>query len=148
MLANHHLAGAISDAAWGELARIIGYQQQWRGGQVAVVDRWYPSTKTCARCQGKIAVMVLSDRVFSCPACGHQADRDLNAATNLAIWAQTHHAQIRDPEARGPVINACRADGAGPHHTVVGETVCDDAGTRPPSHTAITAQTPEKGGVS
>ena len=86
MLANHRLAAAISDAAWGQLVRLIGYKQAWRGGHLALVDRWYPSTKTCAACHTVTAAAVpLSMRVFTCPRCGHQADRDLNAATNLAI---------------------------------------------------------------
>jgi putative transposase len=107
MMANRRLAGAVADAGWGELARIVGYQQQWRGGQVTVVDRWYPLSKTCSRCHSTVAAMPLSVRVFACTSCGHRADRDLNAATNLAIWAEMRHAGIRDPEARGPVTNAC-----------------------------------------
>jgi putative transposase len=130
MLANHHLAGAIADAAWGELARLVTYKQQWRGGQLVTVDRWYPSSKTCAACRTTIAAMPLSTRTFHCPHCGHRADRDLNAATNLAIWAERHHAQVRDPEARGPVTNARRGAGPDPHHQVVGETSPNDAGTR------------------
>ena len=102
MLANHCLAGAIADAAWGELARLVTYKQRWRGGQVITVDRWYPSTKTCAACRSIAAAMPLSTRTFHCPPCGHRADRDLNAATNLAAWAEQHHAQVRDPEATRP----------------------------------------------
>jgi IS605 OrfB family transposase len=56
MLANHHLAGAIADAAWAELARILSYKQHWRGGQVLPVDRWFPSTwagwVSCSRFTG------------------------------------------------------------------------------------------------
>jgi putative transposase len=130
MMANHHLAAAITDAAWGELARVIGYKQAWRGGQVTVVDRWFPSTKTCSSCRTVTATLPLSQRTFSCDSCGHRADRDLNAAINLAVWAEEHHAQTRDPEVRGPAINACRGDGAGPHHHV-GETSPNDAGTPP-----------------
>ncbi|MET8870757.1 hypothetical protein [Nocardia sp. NPDC004604] len=33
MLANRHLARAISDAGWGEFGRLVGYKQRWRGGQ-------------------------------------------------------------------------------------------------------------------
>lgn len=43
----------------------------------------------------------------------YRADRDLNAAANLAVWAEQHHAQTRDLDARGPVINASRGDGHG-----------------------------------
>jgi putative transposase len=92
MMANHHLAGAIADAAWGELARIVRYKQQWRGGHVIGVDRWYPSTKTCSRCRAVAPTVALSTRLFRCEQCGYQADRDLNAAINLAIWAEQHHA--------------------------------------------------------
>jgi putative transposase len=92
MMANHHLAGAIADAAWAELARILTYQQQWRGGQVLPVDRWFPSSKTCSHCHTIAPALPLSTRIFHCGQCGYQADRDLNAAINLAIWAEQHHA--------------------------------------------------------
>ena len=117
MLANHRLASAIADAAWAELARIIGYKQQWRGGQVLPVDRWFPSTKTCSRCGALAAALPLSVRMFHCVQCGHRLDRDLNAAVNLAIWAEQHHARVRDLEARGPVVNASRGDGSGPRRS-------------------------------
>jgi putative transposase len=47
MLANHRLAQAISDAGWAEFARLLGYKQAWRGGTLAVADRWYPSSRLC-----------------------------------------------------------------------------------------------------
>ena len=47
MLANHRLAQAISDAGWAEFARILGYKQAWRHGELYVADRWYPSSKLC-----------------------------------------------------------------------------------------------------
>ena len=147
MMANHRLAAAIADAGWGELARVIGYKQAWRGGQVMLVDRWFPSTKTCSTCRTVAASLPLSQRMFCCDWCGYRADRDLNAAVNLAVWAEEHHAQTRDPEVRGPVTNACRGDGAGPHHRV-GETSPNDAGTPPPHQPGARARTPEKGGVS
>jgi putative transposase len=108
MLHNRRLSAAIADAGWADLARIIGYKQAWRGGQVALVDRWYPSTKTCSTCRTVMPKLPLSQRVFTCTHCGHSADRDLNAAINLAVWAEQHHARTRDPQAGGPVTNACR----------------------------------------
>jgi putative transposase len=116
MLTNHHLAAAISDAGWGELARIVGYKQQWRGGHLMLVDKWYPSTRACSRCHTIAPRMPLSVRVFHCASCGHRADRDLNAAVNLATWAEQHHVQVRDLEARGPVTNAPRGEGSDPRH--------------------------------
>jgi putative transposase len=90
MLANHRLARAISDAGWAEFARILKYKQTWRGGQCVVADPWYPSSRLCPQCGIIHNDLTLADRVFSC-GCGHSADRDTNAATNLARWAQTHH---------------------------------------------------------
>ena len=144
MMANHHLAGAIADAAWAELARIIGYQQQWRGGQVLPVDRWFPSTKTCSRCATVAAAMPLSARIFHCGQCGYQADRDLNAAINLAVWAEQHHAQIRDPHAGGPVTNASRGADPNPRPRA-GQSPTPP--TEEPQNQPVMG-TPEKGGVS
>ena len=95
MLANHRLARAISDAGWAEFARLLNYKQAWRGGQSSIADRWYPSSHLCSECGASARDLTLADRVFTC-GCGHSADRDTNAAANLARWGQTHHDQI-DP---------------------------------------------------
>ena len=87
MLANHRLAAAISDAAWTELARLITYRQDWRGGQVVTVDRWFPSSKTCSGCGAVDPDLTLAQRTYRCAACGLELDRDRNAAINLAAWA-------------------------------------------------------------
>jgi putative transposase len=131
IMSNRRLARAVGDAAWGELARQITYKQHWRSGQVVVADRWFPSSKTCSSCGTLRKVLTLKDRTYTCGHCGLVLDRDLNAAANLAAWAEDHtrgEVQVGDRQAAGPVINACRRDGTGPH-TRVGETSPDDAGT-------------------
>jgi putative transposase len=131
MLCNHVLAQAISDAGWAEFAQLLQYKQAWRGGQVAVADRWYPSSKLCPQCGAIKADLTLADRVFSCD-CGHLVDRDLNAAVNLARWGEAHQEQYLDPRTPkhgGRVTNARRRDGADRHLTCAGETSPDDAGT-------------------
>ncbi|WP_454858665.1 RNA-guided endonuclease InsQ/TnpB family protein [Promicromonospora soli] len=132
IMSNRRLARAVGDAAWGELARQITYKQHWHGGQVVVADRWFASSKTCSSCGQIKPNLTLKDRTYACGHCGLVRDRDLNAATNLAAWAEDHthgeEAQVGDRQAAGPVINACRRDGSGPH-TRVGETSPDDAGT-------------------
>ncbi len=129
MLANHRLARAISDAGWSEFARLLTYKQAWRGGQLVEADRWYPSTRLCPQCGAVNGAMTLADRVFAC-GCGHRADRDTNAAVNLARWGHIHHTSHRppDPQAGGRATNVRRRDGAG-QHPRVGETSPDDAGT-------------------
>ena len=131
MLQNRHLARAISDAGWGEFARIVGYKQAWHGGTLAVADRWYPSSKLCPARDAIRGDLTLADRVFTC-GCGYSADRDCNAAVNLARWGQTHHqhhVEPRTPKQRGRATNARRRDGADQHPSCAGETSPNDAGT-------------------
>lgn len=132
MLRNHRLAQAISDAGWAEFARLLSYKQAWRAGQLASADRWYPSSKLCSGCGVLNTDLALADRVFTC-GCGHSADRDTNAAVNLARWGQTHHdalyIQPRTPKQGGRATNARRRDGAGQHPSCAGETIPNDAGT-------------------
>jgi putative transposase len=133
MLRNRCLARAISDAGWAEFARQVTYKQAWRGGTVVLADRWFPSSQVCSRCDTRNRELTLADRVFRCGN-GHELDRDHNAAINLATWGEHHHpTQVREPEARAPVINVRRREGTGPH-ICVGETGPDDAETD--THTA------------
>ncbi|MGH3554372.1 MAG: RNA-guided endonuclease InsQ/TnpB family protein, partial [Mycobacterium sp.] len=127
MLRNHRLAQAISDAGWTEFARLLGYKQAWRAGELVIADRWYPSTKLCPACGALNTELTLADRVFTC-GCGHCADRDLNAAVNLAHWAEAHY-RNPDPQAGGRATNARRRDGADQHPTCTGETSPVEAGT-------------------
>ncbi|MFB2976731.1 RNA-guided endonuclease InsQ/TnpB family protein [Microseira sp. BLCC-F43] len=82
MLANHKLASAISDHCFYEIRRQLTYKQSHYGTRVELVDRWYPSSKTCSQCN-QVQPMKLSDRVFRCSHCGQVQCRDLNAALNL-----------------------------------------------------------------
>jgi IS605 OrfB family transposase len=131
MLANHRLARAISDSGWAEFARILGYKQAWRGGTIMIADRWHPSSKLCPACGAIRGDLTLADRVFNC-GCGHSADRDTNAAVNLARWGQAHHETPPDPRTpkhEGRATNARRRDGTDQHPTRAGETSPVDAGT-------------------
>lgn len=97
---NRRLAKALHDAALAELARQVGYKVAWRGGRVALADRFFPSTKRCGRCHVVKREMPLGERVFRCDACGLVMDRDENAAENLRQVA------VSGPE----TLNACGGD--------------------------------------
>ena len=84
MLANHKLSAAISDLGFYEFRRMLTYKSSWYGGFVEIVDRWYPSSKLCRKCQIKHSGLKLKDRIFVCPNCGHTENRDLQASINLA----------------------------------------------------------------
>jgi len=87
MVKNHHLAGAIHDVGMGELRRQIEYKADWNGRTVVVVDRWFPSSKTCSGCGSYQQQMPLSVRAWTCPDCGAVHDRDVNAAKNIRSFA-------------------------------------------------------------
>jgi putative transposase len=101
IMSNRRLARAVGDAAWGELARQITYKQAWRGGQVAVADRWFASSKTCSGCGQVKPDLTLKDRTYACGHCGLARDRDLNAAANLAAWAEDHTPASKSGVGRG-----------------------------------------------
>ncbi|TDC57162.1 transposase [Actinomadura sp. KC345] len=83
MVRNHRLARAISDAAWHQLRTMLEYKTDWYGRELVVVDRWYPSTKTCSRCGATREGMPLDVREWECEVCGARHDRDVNAARNI-----------------------------------------------------------------
>ena len=85
MVKNHCLARSVSDAALGEFRRQLEYKTARTGAVLRVVDRWFPSSKTCSNCGVVKAKLSLSERTFNCDACGASMDRDLNAAINICV---------------------------------------------------------------
>ena len=85
MVKNRHLARSVSDAALGEFRRQLEYKTARTGAVLCVVDRWFPSSKTCSNCGVVKAKLSLSERTFNCDACGLSIDRDVNAAINIKI---------------------------------------------------------------
>ncbi|MEO3777830.1 RNA-guided endonuclease TnpB family protein [Micromonospora sp. B11E3] len=83
MLRNRRLARVISDAAWSEFRNMLEYKATWYGREVIPIDRWYPSSKTCSACGRINTTLALNDRVWTCPGCGGEHDRDINAAKNI-----------------------------------------------------------------
>nr|WP_281357472.1 RNA-guided endonuclease TnpB family protein [Brasilonema bromeliae] len=84
MMANHKLAKAIADMGFYEFRRQLTYKCELYGSKLVVVDRWFPSSKTCSNCGTKKETLTLDERVFECGHCGFSLDRDLNAAINLS----------------------------------------------------------------
>jgi len=118
------LAAKRVDASWGRFAQMVAYKADWFGSDLCVAPRFFPSTKTCSTCGWCWSDMALKDRTFICASCGLVTDRDLNAAINLAAWANAEHvlaSQAPDPQAGGRVDNACGDSGAG-HQIPGGET--------------------------
>ena len=87
MVKNRKLARAISDVGFGEFRRQLEYKAFFRGCEVVVADRFFPSSKMCSGC-GQIHDIPLSKRIMECD-CGMVLDRDHNAAINLQHYVPT-----------------------------------------------------------
>jgi putative transposase len=83
MISNRRLARAVSDQGFGQARRMLGYKTEREGGRLVTASRWFPSSKTCSGCGSVKAKLTLSERIFTCDACGLAEDRDVNAARNL-----------------------------------------------------------------
>jgi putative transposase len=102
MVRNRRLARAISDCGWGEFRRQLDYKCRRYGRDLVVIDRWYPSSKTCSACGHQLAGLSLSARQWTCPSCRARHDRDLNAAKNILAAGRA--------VARGSPGDACGGD--------------------------------------
>ena len=83
MLKNHKLAQAVADSNFAEIRRQLSYKAQWHGTHLVVVNRFYPSSKTCSACGYIKEELSLRERTYICQSCGLVLDRDVNAAVNL-----------------------------------------------------------------
>ncbi|AHM57742.1 transposase IS605 OrfB family (plasmid) [Peptoclostridium acidaminophilum DSM 3953] len=83
MMKNRHLAKAVQQQKFYEFRTKLAYKASIHGIEVRIVDRWYPSSKTCSECGAHKKDLKLSERTYKC-SCGLVIDRDLNASINLA----------------------------------------------------------------
>jgi len=87
-MGRHAFRRAAHNVALGELRRQLEYKGQWADRTIHLVDRFYPSSKTCSVCGTINADLKLSDRRWACATCNTEHDRDLNAAKNLEAHAR------------------------------------------------------------
>jgi len=85
MVKNHKLAKAIQEVGFYKFKQILLDKASVNGKQVVLVDRFYPSSKTCHKCGYVKKDLTLSDREWVCPICGEHLERDINAAINILI---------------------------------------------------------------
>ncbi len=83
MVKHEKLSKAISDVGWSEFISQLEYKADWYGRTLIKIDKWYPSSKRCFDCGHILDSLPLDVRYWTCPQCGVQHDRDLNAAKNV-----------------------------------------------------------------
>lgn len=85
MMKNKHLSDAIRKQGFYEFRKQLEYKCKFRGIELVIADRFYPSSKTCSQCGEIKKDLKLSNRVFKCN-CGLTIDRDVNASINLSKY--------------------------------------------------------------
>jgi len=85
MMKNHKLAKSIADVSWHEFKRQLEYKCKWKGRDLIIIDRFFPSSKTCNSCGFVNSDLTLKDRTWKCPSCNTDLDRDLNASKNILM---------------------------------------------------------------
>ena len=83
MMQNHKLAKSIQELSLFEFRRQLEYKCRWYGRQLIIIDRFYPSSKTCHNCGYIYKGLRLSEREWVCPHCKSLIDRDYNASLNI-----------------------------------------------------------------
>ena len=84
MMRNKHLAKDIANCSFYTIKEHLIRKATERNIVVRLVDRFYPSSKTCSNCGSYKKNLKLSQRVYHCDNCQEEIDRDFNASLNIA----------------------------------------------------------------
>ena len=84
MMKNKHLAKDIVNCSFYTIREHLIRKATERHIAVRLVDRFYPSSKTCSNCGNYQKDLKLSQRVYHCDNCQIKIDRDFNASLNIA----------------------------------------------------------------
>jgi putative transposase len=126
MMRNHHLAGSIADAGWGEAIRQLEYKTALCGSRLVKARSDFPSTRGCSRRHRVNPELPLSQRVFRCERCGLTIGRDLNAAKNIEFVALSCRETVsarQSQEVTAPaLLEAAPGGEAGTESGIFGQT--------------------------
>lgn len=82
LLHNHKLARAIANQSWRKLRSQLEYKCAWYGKQLVTVNP-RKTSQICSNCGFDDGKHTLDVREWTCPKCGINHDRDINAAKNI-----------------------------------------------------------------
>ena len=84
MMKNKYLAKDIANCSFHTIKEHLIRKATERCIAVRLVDRFYPSSKTCSNCGHYKKDLKLHQRVYHCDNCKEKIDRDFNASLNIA----------------------------------------------------------------
>ena len=84
MMKNKHFAKDIANCSFYTIREHLIRKATEHRIAVRLVDRFYPSSKTCSNCGGYKKDLKLKQRVYRCDNCQEKIDRDFNASLNIA----------------------------------------------------------------
>lgn len=84
MMKNKYLAKDIANCSFYTIREYLIRKATERHIAVRLVDRFYPSSKTCSNCGNHKKDLKLNQRVYHCDNCQEKLDRDFNASLNIA----------------------------------------------------------------
>lgn len=87
MRKNKHLSHSIQSASISMFKDMLVNKANSLGIEIVYADRFYPSSQICSHCGNRRSIK-LSERVYMCPVCGLEIDRDLNASINLKHYRE------------------------------------------------------------
>lgn len=83
MMSNRKLARAIGRCSFYQFRMFLEYKCREHDKELFIINRWFPSSKTCSHCGSIKNDLKLSDRIYKCDECGTVIDRDYNASINI-----------------------------------------------------------------
>ena len=84
LMKNHNLAKSIAEVSWSRFREMLDYKSRWYGRELIIAPPDYPSSQLCSDCGNRSSqTKDLACRIYVCPECGLEIDRDYNASLNL-----------------------------------------------------------------
>ena len=88
MRKNKHLSHSLQETSISTFKQMLISKAESHGIEVIFADRFYPSSQICSHCGNRRVDLKLSERMYKCPVCGLEIDRDLNASINLKHYPE------------------------------------------------------------
>lgn len=80
---------SLNDVSLGQIINLLKEKAEMYGKEVKKIDRYFPSSQICHKCNYRNQSLKLTDREWECSSCNTNHDRDINAAKNILAVGHT-----------------------------------------------------------